>query len=149
MPYFRRPDVVARRIARSQLPGWVSLVELMFFGVSAGVLIVLFFFIENHAHRSLHQGSGMLVSAPPASSFGIIFWLLQILAPVILALPLGMLMANLISWLILPIRKIEDKVMAEGVPGYTWHDLNYGLIKFCLLASPVCAILTVISLKQI
>jgi hypothetical protein len=149
MPYFRRPDVVARRIAKSQLPGWVSFLELIFFGVSIGVLIVLFILVEEYAHRSLHQGRDMLASAPPASSFGFIFWLIQILATLILALPLGMLMANLISWLILPIRKIEDKVMAEGVPGYTWHDLNYGLIKFCLLASPVCAILIVISLRQI
>jgi hypothetical protein len=149
MPYFRRPDVIARRIAKSQLPGWVSLVELMFFGVSAGLLIVLFFLIERHAHRSLHQGRDMLASAPPASSFDFIFWLIQVLVPLILALPLGMLLANLISWLILPMRRIEDKIMAEGVPGYTWHDLNYGLIKFCLLALPVCAILSVISLIQI
>jgi len=149
IPYFRRSDVTARRIAKSRLPGWVSVVELIFLGVSEGVLIVLLFSLERHVHQSLHQGRDMLASAPPIYSFGFVFWLIQILAPLILALPMGMLLANLISWLIPPMRKIEDGIMAEGVSGYTWHDLNYGLIKFCLLALPVCTILTAISLRQI
>jgi hypothetical protein len=51
---------------RAQLPGWVSLVEMIFFGVSEGVLIILFFLIEGHAHQALHQGRNMLGSAPPA-----------------------------------------------------------------------------------
>jgi hypothetical protein len=66
-----------------------------------------------------------------------------------MALPLGMLLANFMSWLVPPIRNIENKLMAEGVPGYTWHDLNFGLIKFSLVAIPVCVILAVISLIQI
>ncbi len=149
IPYFRQPGVVARRVAKKQLPGWVSLVELIFFGVSEGVLIILFFSIEGHAHRALHQGRDLLGSAPPASFVGSIFWLIQVLAPVMTALPLGMLLANSMSWLVPPIRDIENKIMAKGVPGYTWHDLNYGLIKFSLIASPVCIILTLISLLRV
>lgn len=149
MPYFRRPEVVARRVAKAQLPGWVSLVEMTFLGVSIGALIVPFFVIERHAHQALHQGRNMLSPAPPASSIGFIFWLIQILAPVIMVLPLGMLLANFRSWMIPPIRNIENKIMADGVSGYTWHDLNYGLIKFSLGASPVCVILTAISLIRV
>jgi hypothetical protein len=149
MPYFRRPDVVARRAAKAQLPGWVTLVETIFFGVSAGVLVVFFFWIEEHAHRALHQGKNVLSSAPSASSVGFIFWLIQILAPVIMALPLAMLLANFVSWLILPIRNLENKIVTGGVRGYSWHDLNFGLIKFSLMALPVCIVLTTISLIQI
>jgi hypothetical protein len=149
MPYFRRPDVVARRHAKAQLPGWVSLIEMILFGVSVGVLIILFFLIEGHAHQALHQGRNMLGSAPPASSAGFIFWLIQVIAPVIMALPQGMLFANFLSSLLPPIRNIEDEIMAEGVPGYTWHDLNYGLIKLSLVISPVCVVLIAISLIRV
>jgi hypothetical protein len=149
MPYFRRPAVVARRVAKAQLPGWVPLVEMIFFGISEGVLFYLFFLIERYAHQALHEGKGILGSAPPTTSVGFIFWLIQIPAPLTMVLPLGMLLANLISWLIPPIRNRENKIMAEGVPGYTWHELNYGLIKFSLVTSPVCVILTVISLIRV
>jgi len=149
MPYFKRPDVIARRVAKAQLPGWVSLAEMIFFGVSESVLIYPLFLIEGHAHQALHQGRNLASSAPPASSVAFVFWLIEVLAPVVVALPLGMLLANFMSWLIPPIRNRENKVMAEGVSGYTWHDLNYGLIKVALVATPVCVILTVISLTQV
>jgi hypothetical protein len=149
LPYFRRPDVAARRAARAQLPGWVSLVELFFFGASEVVLIVLFFLTENYAHRVLHQGRNILGSIQPDSSADLIFWLIQVLGPVIMALPLSMLLANLISWLIPPIRNIENNLIAEGAPGYTWHDLNFGLIKFSLVSSPICVILAAVSLMRL
>ncbi len=149
MSYFKRPDVVARRVAKARLPGWVLLAEWLLFGVSESVLIIPLFLIEGHAHQALHQGRDLMSSAPPAASVGFIFWLIQILAPVVIALPLGMLLANLISWLIPPIRNLENEVMAGGVSGYTWHDLNYGLIKFTLVATPICVVLTVISLTQV
>lgn len=148
MPYFRRPDVLARRAAKAQLPGWVSLVEGIFFAVSSGLLTILFLSIATHAHQALHQGRNVLGSAPPVSSADFIFWLIQVLAPVLMALPLGGLLANFISWLILPIRDVENKLMAEGVPGYTWHDLNFGLIKFSLVAGLSSVILVAISLAR-
>lgn len=149
LPYFRRPDVAARRVAKAQLPGWVQLVELFFFGASEVILISLFFCIEVYAHRVLHQGRNILGSIQSDLSADTIFWLIQILGPVIMALPLGMLLANLISWLIPPIRNAENKVMAEGVPGYTWHDGNFGLIKFSLVSSPICVILAAVSLMRL
>jgi hypothetical protein len=149
LPYFRRRDVVARRVAKAQLPRWVSLVELVFFAVSVGLLISLFFVIEVHAHQALHQGRKLPAFAPPVFSVGFIFWLIQILAPVMMALPLAMLFANLSSWLIWPIRDAENKIMKTGVPNYMWHDLNFGLIKFSLMALPVCVILTFISLIRV
>lgn len=122
---------------------------MIFLGAFEGVLIILFFLIEVHAHKALHQGKNLLGSAPPAFSLGFVFWLIQICAPVMTALPLGMLLANLMSWLLPPIRNKEVEIMAKGVPGYTWHDLNYGLIKFSLVTCPICLILAAISLMLV
>jgi hypothetical protein len=82
-------------------------------------------------------------------SADLIFWMIQLFAPALIALPLGMILGNLISWLIPPIRNIEYKIIAEGIPGYNWHDLNFGLIKFSLIISPICVILIAISLIQL
>ena len=149
IPYFRRPDVVARRVAKAQLPGWVSLIEFIFFAASEGGLFVSAFLVENRAHQALHYGMNILSYAPPLASLSFVFWLIQLAAPLIMVLPLGMLLANAVSWMIPAIRNIENKVMAEGVPGYTWHDLNYGLIKFSLVTSPVCLMLIVVSLMRV
>jgi hypothetical protein len=149
MPYFRRPDVVARRAFKARLPGWMSLVEMIFFAVSVCGLVLFFFSIERRAHHILHQGRNILAIAPPAYSIDFIFWLIQMLAPVVMALPLSMLVANLMSWLTPAIRNKENELMAEGVPGYTWHELNFGLIKFSLVATPVCLILAAISLIRV
>ena len=148
MPYYRRPDVIARRVAKSQLPGWVSLIELMLLGVSECILVIPSFMFENSAHRILHHGTD-LTSYAPQVSMTFVFWLFELMAPIIMVLPLGMLLANSIAWLIRPIRDVENKVMAQGVPGYTWHDLNFGLIKFSLLAAPLCLIVIAISLMRI
>jgi len=149
MPYLNRKDVIARRAAKAQLPGWVSLAEFVFFIASMAVILPLFFSIENHAHQFFHHGRSMLGSIQPALSPDLIFFLIQILTPLIMAMPFGMLLANLLSWLIPPIRNIEYKTMAEGVPGYNWHDLNFGLIKAIIIISPVCIILAIISLIQL
>ena len=121
----------------------------MFFAASVAVIFLVFFTIENYAHRALHEGKNIIASAPQASSVDFVFWLVQLLAPIVMALPLAMLMANFMSWLIPPIRNIENKIMADGVPDYTWHDLNLSLIKFSLVATPVCVILTMVSLIRV
>jgi hypothetical protein len=149
IPYFKRPAVVARRAAKAQLPGWVSIAELIFLLVSEAVLIIPFYLIERYAHQALHPGRNFLAPMQPSFSADLIFWLIQALAPLIMTLPLGMLLANLISWSIPPIRNVENIIIEEGVPGYNWHDLNFGLIRYSLIASPICVILTVISLIQL
>jgi hypothetical protein len=149
VPYFRRREVVARRVAKARLPGWVSLLELLFFAALLVALVPLFFWLENYSHRAFHHGRNMVWAIQPSFSFVLVFFLIQALAPVIIALPLGMLLANLLSWLIPPIRNRENGMMAEGVPGYTWHELNFGLIKFSAFVLPICIILVVISLMNL
>lgn len=148
IPYLRRPDVVGRRVAKAQLPGWVTLVELLIFAASEGALVIFFFIIESYAYRTLHHGRSMPGSIQPSLSVDLVFFLIEVSAPVIMALPLGMLLANVISWLIPPIRNAEYKIMAEGVPGYNWRDLNLGLIKASLIISTVCVILCAICMVR-
>ena len=149
MPYFRRPDVRARRAAVARLPGWVRLAELLFFCLSEVTLVALVFSLEMKVHQALHQGRNILQAAPPRLSSDFVFWLIQVVAPIVIVIPMGLLLANSISWLIPAIRKEENVVMAEGVPGYTWHDANYGLIKIAIVVLPVCLLLIAISLIRI
>lgn len=146
IPYFKRSDVVARRVAKAKLPGWVSLAEFLLFGASAGFLSILFFILEEHTHQAFYPNRRFLSSINPSFSTDSIFLFIQAGTPVILALPLSMLFANFVSWLIPPMRNAENKIMAEGVPGYSWHELNRGLIKATLIMAPVCLILVLISL---
>jgi hypothetical protein len=48
-PYFQRPDLVARRAAKAQLPRWVSLAELFFAVAALVALVILFFPLETAA----------------------------------------------------------------------------------------------------
>jgi len=122
---------------------------LLFFCLSEFALVLLIFSIEMYAHRALHQGRNILQSPPPALSADFVFWLIQIFAPIVIVILLGLLLANSVAWLIPEIRNQENIVMAEGVPGYTWHDANYGLIKIAVVALPVCLILIAISLTWV
>jgi hypothetical protein len=74
---------------------------------------------------------------------------IEVIAPMAAALPLGMILANLISWSVPAIRKAEDTIMAEGVPGYNWKALNVGLIKAAAVMTPVSIILALISLSRL
>jgi hypothetical protein len=149
IPYLNRKDVAARQAAKAQLPGWVSLIEFSLLAISVAVLTYSFFRIENYTHQVFHHGQNLLGTIELGFSFDSFFFLILALAPVIMALPLSMLLANFISWQIRPIRNIEDKIMSEGVPGYTWHDLNFRLIKASLISAPVCIIIALVSVIRL
>jgi hypothetical protein len=149
LPYFRRPQVVARRVAKAKLPSWVSIVELLLFATFLGVGAIASFAIEERAHEFLLHGAKILVTAPSGSPALFVFSLIEILAPVIMVLPSSMLFANGVSWLISPIKKHEDEIMAKGISGYTWHDANLGLIKASLIIVPVCMILAILALLRV
>jgi len=152
IPYFRRPDVLARRAAKRQLPGWVTFVEGVFLLASEAVLIYTFFQIESYAFGLLHPGSTSMASHWPRAlslSSNSLFCLVELFSPAAAALPLGMILANFISWSILPVRKAEWVVMAQNVAGYNWIDLNMGLIKAAVVMVPASVILALISLMKV
>src|SRR5579862_4009952 len=90
IPYFKRPDVVARRAAKAQLPGWVSLAELVFWLVSEVLLVAPLFLLEAYIHSALHPGTMFLASMQSSYSLPFICWIIEAFAPIIVALPLGM-----------------------------------------------------------
>jgi hypothetical protein len=152
VPYFRSPDVRARRAAKTRLPGWVTLIEGLILLVSETALIYVFFQIESFAYRFLHPGSVSMASRWPQTnslSLSFFFELIELFAPAAAALPLGMILANFVSWSIPPIRRAEGAIMAENAPGYSWIDLNIGLVKTAAIMVPVSLILSFISLMRV
>lgn len=148
IPYFKRGDVIARRAAKIGLPRWVSNMEMLFLSVFVVALIYPFYSAEAMIHHMIHPNLPFLSLLPPRVSFTLVLWLIQLFAPLTTALPLAMVMANLLSWLIIPIRRAENRIMAEGVPGYTWRNLNLGLLKAAALMVPMSVILASISLMR-
>jgi hypothetical protein len=149
IPYFNRTDVLARRAAKARLPVWVSFAEFFLFVVSELAFIFLFFSTEAYFHQVLHPGSAFLSPQQPKLSFDLAFWLIQALAPLIAALPPGMVVANLISWSIRAIRSAENEIMNEGVPSYTWRDANVGLLKATAIMVPISIVIGSISLFRL
>lgn len=149
IPYFNRSDVSARRVAKGRLPRWVSITELLFLGTSEIALIGLFYLSEASVHRVFHPGLAFLPAVQARLSFDLVFWLIQALAPPMAALPLGMILANLMAWSIPSIRKAENKIIDEGAPGYTWADLNMGLLKAAAITVPASVILALISMMRL
>jgi hypothetical protein len=148
LPYFNRADVLARRAAKAGLPGWVSVMELLFLATSAIGLLYLFYSTEALLHGAFHPELAFLPSVRASFSFSLVFWLIHALAPVAAALPLAMILANLISHSIPSIREAENRVIAENVPGYTWAELNMGLLRAAAIIVPVSVILAVISVSM-
>ena len=149
IPYFQRTDVLERRRAKARRPGWVSTLEFLFLTVSEIVLIVPFYLIEVHFHRVLHPGSPFLPPQEPRLSLDLAFWLIQLFSPLMAALPLGMILANLLSWSIKPLREAENEIMGKGVPGYTWRELNVGLLKTAAIMVPMSVIFAFLSLLRL
>jgi hypothetical protein len=148
LPYFSRPDILARRAVRAKLPAWASLTEMVFLVASVLALTVLFFKMELYVHQFFHPELEFLRSPRATFSLDSLFMAIETLAPLMAALPLGMILANLVSWSISPIRNVENKIMAEGVAGYTWKDLNMGLVRGAAVMVPVSIVTAFISLRR-
>ena len=123
--------------------------ELFFLAISELALVSLLYFTEASVHRVLHPELPFLPPMKPVFSFDLVFWMIQALAPLTAALPAGMIVANLISRSIPGIRRAENGIMAEGVPDYSWTDLNISLLKAAAIAVPVSVILAVISMTRL
>ena len=121
--YFNRSDVVARRVARSKMPGWLnSLESLTWLSLYMLVMFALMWEI-GRINNALHPGTY------PSG--------LAIFPAVIAALPLAALLSNGIFWAIPYTRRIEND-HARGVRGASFSEANIGLLKFGLIVEPVC-----------
>jgi len=149
LPYFKQPDVVARKALKAKLPTWVRQTETLILLIFACALTVLFFQIEQYVHEVIHPQSQFLNPRGPTSSLDFFFLMIEALAPCMLALPLSMILANVVAWSIPAIRNVENSLMAEGVAGYNWKDLNMGLLKFAAIVVPISLVAAFISLRNL
>jgi|SRR5208337_1098278 len=121
--YFNRPDVTARRAARSKMPRWLNSLESMTWLSLYLLIIFALIWGISRINEALHPGT-----YTPGLA----------LAPVVIAaLPLAMLLSNGIFWAIPYTRRIENHY-AQGVPGASFSEANIGLVKFTLIVEPVC-----------
>ena len=140
-PYFKRPDVQARMVARARLPAWLSLYTL-FSALLCEVLVgVIFFSVMAFSHGLIHPGSPFIVNERiDHSSTDAFFDFLKFITSFIVAIPLGLITSNLLTWCIPVLRRKENKTFT-GVPGASFRESNTGLLKVVLVILPIALII--------
>jgi hypothetical protein len=124
-----------RQAARDRLPGWAKLAQTVIWipcwlGI-AEAWAVLFL----RLHHLLHSQSGKMDS----TATGIIAF-----SALISAIPLGMMLANAVLWIVPPLRRVNE--IAAGVtPGATFKDATEDLMSVALFLVPAAAIASLIA----
>ena len=130
----RRPTrgYAERTAFRTRLPGWVKQVEfytwVMFF-VAFTITSTLFFY---DLSRSFHQERPLTRPDDLAT-------MLMSLASVIGSLPLAMLAANLVSWLV-PALRAANAIASDGLTTTTFSGSNRGLLLMASVVVPLCVV---------
>jgi len=128
--WIRTKSPAARERARfkSALPLWVKYIEMMVW-VAFWVAI---FFVIFFGSLSMHHSLRPITTKPGSPAIGLICF-----ASLFAGMVPAMLSANLLSWLILPLRRANLLAM-EGLPAASFAEMNRGLIKFGLVLEPLC-----------
>jgi hypothetical protein len=116
-----------RGVLRKRLPRWVTQVE-MYVWIVLWVPMLLGWIL---AFEALH---GSLLAQPREP--GELATVLICLAAAIGTLPPAMLLANLISWIIPPLRR-ANLVAMEGLPTTSFHRATRGLAVFWVVVLPL------------
>jgi|SRR5262249_47711030 len=101
----------------------------------------LHFYPMHAGHGKEFWGEGISTRAF-ASSF---LMLIPLFYPAIIG---GLLISNVVMWLIPPARRVMDRE-AAGDPEMTFGGANTGLIKWGLIGSPICFLLSLIGLMTL
>jgi uncharacterized BrkB/YihY/UPF0761 family membrane protein len=115
-------DYHQSRTARSRLPSRVRLIEKTFlysFVIVIGLLIGFTFQKLENAGQKIAGATAIYVF------FG----------SMIIAFPIGALLANLLSWLLPPLRKANEAAMSGTQVSFV--SVNRGLVKFSIISIPV------------
>lgn len=147
VPYFKKKDVIARRVARARLPAGVKILEFATFLILTTILGVLSFKIAVSSYSRIHPNMSYLSSQGVSLSWNSLFDLFKIFGPAVVAILLGMILSNLFFWLIPSVRKIEYEV-AKGVPGASFKDATLGLLRISSILIPILIILVFISILR-
>jgi hypothetical protein len=143
-PYLKRPDVQARMVTRARLPAWLSLYAL-FSALLCEVLVgVIFFNVMAFSHSLVHPGLPFIVNEQiDHSSMDAFFDFLKFITSFIVAIPLGLITSNLLTWCIPALRRKEDKTFA-GISGASFRESNTGLLKASLVILPITFVVALV-----
>jgi hypothetical protein len=111
--------------ARSRMPSWARVVEkvaLWSFVLATGFVVVVAF---HQIYELEHPGRHIVGATAVFATFGAI----------LIAFPIGALLANLLSWILPPIRTANEAAMAGTEVSFT--SANRGLLQFALVSVPV------------
>lgn len=147
LSYFKRKDVVARRVARARLPSGVKILEFVTFLILTAILGILSFKIAVSSYSRIHPNMSYLSSQGVSLSWNSLFDLFKIFGPAVVAVLLGIILSNLFFWLIPSVRKIEYEV-DKGVPGASFKDATLGLLRISSILIPISIILVFVSILR-
>jgi len=143
IPYFKKKDVVARRLVRAKLPPWILLFELFVFLLSAFLVGFLFSKVSIWLHTIIHPNLPFFSSGVISVSFNSLFDLMKMFIPLIVGVLLGAILGNFISWSVPAIRETEYKI-SQGVVGASFWEATSKLVRISAIVVPVAVILMII-----
>lgn len=127
------PAANERALFKQRLPEWVKSVEMLIFII----LLLPVFFGLFFASLSIHHFFHPLVEFghPSDAATG-----LFLLPEIVLAGPLAMVLANLISWLIPSMRKANEHAM-QDLPAASYRQMTRGLLIVLAWIAPFALVL--------
>jgi len=131
--WIRKRSSAARERAtyKQRLPNWIKLWDFITFVILLALLIFALISLSFAAHRLIHP------SAQYPTNDADFFLTMP---PLILAGVLAMVIANILSWLIPPVRKANEIAMG-GLPAASFEQLTNGLLLVLAWLAPICLIL--------
>jgi hypothetical protein len=129
----RTADYHESRVAKGRLPSWVRVVErlVMYAAIlGLGALVLVVFGNESRAEGGAHHLGG-------AAAIYIA------LGALLIAIPLGALLANLVSWLLPPLRRANEAAMSGTQVSFL--SANRGLVLFGAVSVPIGLVAVVVA----
>jgi len=139
--YFKR---ARQRAQRRKSPWNFVLIPLVIGGVSATLYVL--FQLMWHVHIAIYPAHAGRLGEFWGKGIGFTSFLSSFLLAMPLffaALPIGMILANLVAWLISPARRVFARE-AEGVEGASFGQAMFELGKVALVVVPICLLLSAI-----
>jgi hypothetical protein len=122
-------NFAARQTARDALPRWVKIATLLTNIPSfLGTTFVLFAAILS-AHAAVHASPTVGSVRGPAMGATLV-------SAFLLGIPLGLMLANVVTWLIPPLRRAHERGFADA-PGASFSDAMRQLRQFALAVAPI------------
>jgi hypothetical protein len=132
----RSPAAGERALFKKRLPNWVNTIEGLILLVLLILISVGLFFGSFTLHHIMHSNTEWGHASDIASG-------LLVVPSLFISFPIAMLIANVISWLIPPVKKANELAMT-GLPAASYAQLNRGLLLLLAWFAPLCLAATLL-----